>query len=104
MTAMAVTHVVTFTWTEDTTPEAVEDIRARLQGWIDRGEGLDGLVSWCAGTDLGLAPGNAAFGVSATFADQEAYERYRDHPEHQAIIGEHIKPRLDTRSGLQFAH
>jgi hypothetical protein len=42
--------------------------------------------------------------VSATFADQEAYERYRDHPEHRAIISEHIAPRVAVRSGLQFAH
>jgi hypothetical protein len=104
MTTMAVTHVVTFTWTDDTTPEIVEDIRTRLQSWIDRGEGLDGLVAWQAGSDLGLAAGNAAFAVSATFADQEAYERYRDHPEHRAIISEHIAPRIATRSGVQFAH
>ena len=37
-------------------------------------------------------------------SQQEAYERYRDHPEHQAIISEHIRPRLAARSGLQFAH
>jgi hypothetical protein len=104
MTDMAVTHVVTFTWTEDTTPEAVADIHARLQAWVDRGEGLEGLESWQAGTDLGLAAGNAAYGVSATFVDQEAYERYRDHPEHRAIIDEHIKPRVAVRSGLQFVH
>jgi hypothetical protein len=104
MTAMAVTHVVTFTWAEGTTPEIVEDILARLRAWIDRGEGLEGLVSWYAGRDLGLAAGNAEFGVAATFADQEAYERYRDHPEHRAIISEHIAPRVAVRSGLQFAH
>ena len=101
---MAVTHVVTFTWNDDTTPEIVDDIHTRLQAWIDRGEGLEGLESWQAGRDLGLATGNAAYGVSATFADQEAYERYRDHPEHRAIISEHIAPRIAVRSGLQFAH
>jgi hypothetical protein len=101
---MAVTHVVTFTWLDGTTPEDVGDILARLQAWVDRGEGLEGLTAWQAGSDLGLANGNAAFGVSATFADQTAYERYRDHPEHRSIISEHIVPRLATRSGLQFAH
>ena len=101
---MAVTHVVTFTWADGTTPETVEDIRTRLQGWVDRGEGLEGLVTWYAGSDLGLVAGNAAFAVSATFADQEAYERYRDHPEHRAIIAEHISPRVAARSAVQFAH
>jgi hypothetical protein len=104
MSTMAVTHVVTFSWVEGTSREAVEDIRTRLQSWIDRGEGLEGLVSWQAGNDLGLASGNAAFAVSATFTDQDAYERYRDHPEHRSIIAEHIAPRIATRSAVQFAH
>lgn len=99
---MAVTHVVTFTWLDGTAPETVEDIRSRLQSWIDRGEGLEGLVSWHAGPDLGLAAGNAAFAVSATFVDQAAYERYRDHPEHRAIIDEHVAPRVAARSAAQF--
>ncbi len=101
---MAVTHVVTFSWLEGTTSETVEDIRTRLQSWIDRGEGLEGLLGWHAGSGLGLAAGNAAFGVSATFTDQDAYERYRDHPEHRAIISEHVTPRVATRSAVQFAH
>ncbi|HEY2224254.1 Dabb family protein [Actinomycetospora sp.] len=101
---MSVTHVVTFTWVEGTTPETVENIRARLQGWIDRGEGLDGLTAWHGGSDLGLAAGNAAFGVSATCVDRAAYVRYRDHPEHRAIISEHIAPHIATRSAVQFEH
>jgi Stress responsive A/B Barrel Domain len=104
MTAMAVTHVVTFTWIDGTTPETVENIRARLQEWIDRGEDLEGLVAWHGGADLGLAAGNAAFGVAATCADQAAYERYRDNPEHRAIISEHIAPHVASRSAVQFAH
>ncbi|NMO92940.1 Dabb family protein [Actinomycetospora sp. TBRC 11914] len=100
---MAVTHVVTFSWVEGTAPETVEDIRTRLQTWIDKGE-LEGLVAWQAGTDLGLADGNAAFAVSATFTDQDAYERYRDDPEHRSIIAEHIAPRIATRTAVQFAH
>jgi hypothetical protein len=101
---MAVTHVVMFTWTDDTTPEIVEDIHTRLQEWIDRGEGLEGLQSWAGGRDLGLASGNYAYAVSATFADQEAYERYRDNTEHRSIISEHIAPRMASRSAVQFAH
>jgi hypothetical protein len=104
MTTMPVTHVVTFTWVEGTTPETVENIRARLQEWIDRGEGLEGLVAWHGGADLGLAVGNAAFGVSATCVDQAAYERYRDNPEHRAIISEHIAPHIAARTAVQFAH
>lgn len=101
---MAVTHVVSFSWVEGTTPETVQGIRSALQEWIDRREGLDGLVSWIAGPDLGLADGNADFAVSATFTDQTAYERYRDHPEHRRIIAEQIAPLIASRSAVQFSH
>lgn len=101
---MAVTHVVSFSWVEGTTPETVQSIQDALQGWIDAEEGLDGLVSWIAGPDLGLATGNADFAVSATFADQPAYERYRDHPEHRRIITEQIAPLIASRSAVQFSH
>lgn len=101
---MAVTHVVVFTWVEGTTEQTVRTLRARLQEWIDQGEGLAGLTAWQAGPDLGLASGNASFAVSATFVDQAAYERYRDHPRHRAIIGEHIAPHIAERSAVQFEH
>ena len=101
---MAVTHVVSFSWVEGTTPETVQGIQGALQGWIDRKEGLDGLVSWIGGPDLGLAEGNAHFAVSATFTDQTAYERYRDHPEHRRIITEQIAPLIASRSAVQFSH
>ena len=101
---MAVTHVVVFTWTEDTDPDTVSAIQASLQDLVDRGEGLDGLVSWRAGRDLGLVEGNADWAVVATFTDVAAYERYRDHPEHRRIVTESIRPHLAQRAGLQFEH
>lgn len=101
---MAVTHVVTFSWVEGTSTATVEGILANLQEWIDRKEGLEGLVAWQAGPDLGVNDGNADFAVSATFTDQESYLRYRDHPEHRRIIAEQIAPLIATRSAVQFAH
>ena len=101
---MAVTHVVTFTWVEGTSAATVDEILGNLQSWIDRKEGLEGLVSWQAGPDLGVNEGNAAFAVSGTFTDQDAYLRYRDHPEHRRIIAEQIAPLIAARSAVQFAH
>ncbi|MDL5159180.1 Dabb family protein [Actinomycetospora termitidis] len=101
---MAVTHVVTFTWVEGTSTDTVAGILAALQEWIDRKEGLDGLESWQAGSDIGVNEGNAAFAVSATFTDRDAYLRYRDHPEHKRIIAEQIAPLIAARSAVQFDH
>ena len=101
---MAVTHVVAFTWTAGTTEADAAGMLTALRAWIDRGEGLEGLLAWQAGPDLALAEGNADFGVSATFADRAAYERYRDAPEHRRIITEQIAPHIAHRAGLQFEH
>ncbi|WP_433803088.1 Dabb family protein [Actinomycetospora sp. CA-084318] len=101
---MAVTHVVTFSWVEGTSAGTVADILRNLQEWIDRKEGLEGLESWQAGPDLGVNQGNAHFAVSATFTDQDAYLRYRDHPEHKRIIAEQIAPLIAARSAVQFGH
>ena len=46
----------------------------------------------------------ADYGVSATFSDRTAYERYRDHPEHRRIVTEMVAPYLAARSGVQFEH
>ena len=101
---MALTHVVAFTWTDETTDADVTGMLTSLRAWIGRGAELEGLVSWKAGPDLALAEGNAHFGVSATFTDQAAYERYRDAPEHRRIITEQIAPHIAHRAGLQFEH
>jgi hypothetical protein len=101
---MAVTHVVVFSWTDKTSDEDVAKIHAALQAFIDADEGLEGLVSWKGGSDLHLAENNADYGVSATFEDRTAYERYRDHPEHRRVITELIGPHIAQRTVLQFEH
>ncbi|MFM7225496.1 MAG: Dabb family protein [Actinomycetota bacterium] len=37
----------------------------------------------------------------AEVADEEGYAAYRDHPEHQRIIAELIRPVLAARSAIQ---
>jgi len=101
---MAITHVVVFSWTDKTSDEDVAKIHAALHQFIDADKGLEGLVSWKGGSDLHLAENNAHYGVSATFEDLTAYERYRDHPEHRRIITELIVPHIAQRSVLQFEH
>ena len=98
---MTFTHVVTFTWTEGTDAEVVDGILSALRGFVE-GASLEGLRSWDAGRDAGLAPTNADFAVAATFTDRDAYMAYRDHPEHRRILDEQIVPRVASRAAVQF--
>ena len=53
--------------------------------------------------DMGLAVGNATIVIQATFASPEDLQTYVDHPAHQAMVAEHIAPRVADRAAVQFA-
>jgi hypothetical protein len=59
------------------------------------------LRSYQVGRDAGLAEGNATVGVVADFDDEAGWRTYTDHPAHQAILAERIKPHLLGRAALQ---
>ena len=93
-------HVVVFRFNEG----ATENARRAL------GQGLGALPGEIAeirryafGPDAGLASGNFDFAVVADFDDEAAYGRYVDHPSHQALIREHIRPILAERVAVQYA-
>lgn len=91
-------HVVTFTWTDETTPEDVDEIVQRLRALpVNIAE----LRSYFVGPDLGLG-GTADFAIVADFDDVAGFEVYRDHPEHVAVATECIAPCIATRSAVQY--
>ena len=63
---------------------------------------LRGLLSYHAGPDVGLVEGNFDFAVVADFEDAESYLGYREHPEHQEIIGRLSRPHAKTRASVQY--
>lgn len=60
------------------------------------------LLAYRFGADLGLAEDNWDFSVVADFADQAGYEVYRDHPAHQAVIRDRIRPLVAERAAVQI--
>ena len=91
-------HVVLFRWLPDTVPEDVAAIDAALStlpGLIPE------LVDYRFGRDAGLADGNWDFAVVADVASVEDYATYRDHPAHQAVIAEKIRPHVAERAAVQ---
>jgi hypothetical protein len=92
-------HVVMFRWKEGVEPAhaaATAGALRRLPALIPQ------IVEYACGTDLGVAPTNFDFAVSARFASLDDYITYRDHPEHQAVVQSMIGPFVAERSAVQF--
>ncbi|WP_419919195.1 Dabb family protein [Candidatus Poriferisocius sp.] len=92
-------HVVMFRFRNDadaTQRRAVRDAIATMPGATGATE------AYAIGPDLGLAEGNFDFAVVGDFADEAAYLTYRDHPEHQRIVSEIIRPAISDRAAIQY--
>jgi hypothetical protein len=92
-------HVVLFTWDEEMTDDLERQLAAELTAL---GPKLAGLRSYHAGPDAGVIEGNFDFAVVADFDDAESYLAYRNHPEHQEIIGRISQPHVKSRASVQY--
>lgn len=60
------------------------------------------IASYDYGADLGLREGNFDFAVVADFTTAEDFERYVQHPDHQAFLKDRLTPILAERVSIQF--
>lgn len=63
---------------------------------------VPGLLSAEAVADAGLTEGNASLRFHMRFVDQEAWEGYKTHPAHVAVIKERIGPVLVSKAFVQY--
>jgi len=91
-------HVVLLSIDPTAGPGAVERIVAALRDLPARIPELRGYV---VGPDAGLADDNASVAIVADFDDESGYLAYRDHPAHQDVIAELIRPVLVGRAAVQ---
>jgi hypothetical protein len=92
-------HVTLFTWSDADDERRRATTLAAIRRLPDL---VGGMTSFAVGDDLGLREGNAHTAVVADFPDTGAYLRYAQHPEHLAVIAEHITPYLATRTSVQY--
>ncbi len=93
-------HVATFAFVEGATEEQIAAVASGLGALRDQ---IPEIGEYHFGPDLGLNDGNQQFAVVADFEDVDGYLAYRDHPAHQAVLAERIRPILASRSAVQFA-
>ncbi|WP_327089024.1 Dabb family protein [Nonomuraea sp. NBC_01738] len=92
-------HIVLFTWSA----EATDDQKATVAAELGKLTGvIPELRALALGSDAGISAGNHDFALVADFDDVDGYTVYRDHPRHQAVIAEHIKPILAGRAAVQL--
>jgi len=92
-------HVVLFRLIEDAPEGAMQSLQDALSGLA---QSIPDISSYTYGLDLGLRDGNFDLAVVADFVDEQAFERYVDHPDHQSFVADLLKPVLAERVELQF--
>ena len=92
-------HVAMFRWNEGVDADQV----ALIAEAIDRLPGaISEIRAYAHGPDLGLADQNFDYVVVGDFDSVADFEAYRDHPRHQALIGELLAPALALRAAIQY--
>ncbi len=91
-------HIVLLELQPDTPDDAVDELVDSLRRLPDA---IEAIRTYRVERDAGLAADNATVAVVAGFDDEDGFVVYRDHPVHQAVIAELIRPRLVRRSALQ---
>ncbi len=92
-------HVVMFRWNESVTEEQLAEMAAALDALPGA---IPAIAAYRHGADLGLAPTNFQYAITAEFASVDDFAAYRDHPEHQRFIADHITGRVAERAAVQF--
>ena len=92
-------HVVMFRWNDDVDGDHVDATGAALS---ELAASLPEILEYRHGRDLGINDGNFDYVVVADFSTSDDYVTYRDHPDHQALIGEYFSGRVAERAAVQY--
>jgi hypothetical protein len=94
-------HVVTFRWNDSVTDEQLVAMSAALDALPTA---IPEIVAYRHGRDLGIGATNFQYAITADFANVDDFATYRDHPEHQRFIADHITGRVAERTAVQFEY
>lgn len=92
-------HVVMLRWNEPLSSAQLDSMGAALDALP---AAIPELLTYQHGTDLGRAPTNFDYAITATFAQAADHGVYSDHPAHQRFIADFIEGRVAERAAVQF--
>ena len=93
-------HLVLFDLADDAGAAAVDAAIAALRGLADE---IPEVRELHVGRDEGLASGNADLALLVVVDDAAAWHAYQQHPAHQQVVTEHVRPLVTGRSAAQLA-
>lgn len=96
---MTVRHLVVFRWKAEVTPDDVAAIDAALGALPAQ---IPSLRGYHHGADLGLGEGRWDYGIVAECDDVAGWRDYDEHPAHQRVVTEVLRPRLAERAAVQI--
>ena len=92
-------HVVMFRWKPGIGEAELAALERALRVLPEQ---VSEILAYRFGRDAGLVEGNFDFAIVADFADEPAWRRYVDHPAHQKLVAERVRPILLERAAAQI--
>jgi hypothetical protein len=92
-------HTVLFSWKPGATGEQKQQAATELAKLPPV---VPSVRAFASGPDIGLAPGNFDFAVSADFDHEAGFFADRDDPGHRQVIQRYILPVTARRVAVQF--
>jgi hypothetical protein len=97
---MSVRHLVVLRWNADVTSA---DIAAIDEALAALPEQIPSLRAYHHGTDLGLGEGRWDYGIVAECDDVDGWCAYDQHPAHQRVVVEVLRPHIAERAAVQIS-
>ena len=91
-------HSVALRFRPEVTDEAIEQLAIAVDSLKDR---VPGAISLVQGRDLAWRDGNADYAIVAVL-DMDDPRDFFHHPAHLAVATEHVAPRVESLSSVQF--
>jgi hypothetical protein len=96
---MTVRHVVVFRWRPEVTDADVATVDAALDALPAQ---IPSLRGYHHGADLALGEGRWDYGIVAECDDVDGWRAYEQHPAHQQVVTEVLRPRIAERAAVQI--
>lgn len=94
-----VKNMVVLKLNEQATEERLAALEAALSALPGK---IEHIRSYAFGRNLGVVPGTWDFGIVSEFDDEAGYLAYAEHPEHQHVVTEVLRPLIAERASVQF--